>query len=60
MNKTLYHLRHPNGVSVDMMDSTRGSAVAQAATDKCQCYELSNGVATLIYEPPVIRPIKEG
>lgn len=59
MNKTLYHLRHTNGVSVDMMDVPRGVAVASAQEARCQCYELRNGVATLVFEPPVIKPIEQ-
>jgi len=58
--KTLYHLRHANGVSVDMLDATRSAAIASAQEARCQCYELSPvGVATLVYEPPLVRPAKE-
>jgi hypothetical protein len=54
--KTLYHLRHRNGVSVDMMDCTRSAAIASAQEARCQVYELVGGIATLVYEPPTIRP----
>lgn len=53
--KVLYHLRHRNGVSVDMMDSTRSAAIESAREARCQCFELRGGVATLVYEPPLIR-----
>lgn len=56
---TKYHVRAPNGVSIDMLD-TKHSALDLARNEKLEVYELTDsGIATLIYAPPRIVPISE-
>lgn len=56
--KTLYHIRHPNGVSVDMTDAPRHTALETARKEHAEVYELKGSIATLIYSPPQIKPVE--
>lgn len=54
---TLYHVRHPNGTSIDMTES-KSSALKAAQAEHAEVYELRAGIAKRIYTPPVIKPVR--
>jgi len=54
---TLYHLRHPNGTSVDMTNAPRHSVLETARKEQVEVYEVRGSIATRIYSPPSIKPV---
>lgn len=49
--KTYYHIRKPNGTTLDWQDGARHTAIADGAEMKAEVYEVRGSVATLIYKP---------
>lgn len=54
--KTLYHVRHPNGTSLDMLE-TQDKALTLARDEHAEVYELKGHVAVRIYSPPAMKQV---
>lgn len=53
--KTLYHIRHPDGTTIDLRKMPRQAAIEQGHNLHCEVFELRGHVATRIYTPPVMK-----
>ena len=56
--KTLYHIRTATGVSIDLTDAPRHTALETARKEHAEVYELKGHIATRIYTPPAIKPVE--
>lgn len=57
--KTYYHIRHPNGVTLDWTEGPRQSAIDVACKEHAQVLEVKGSIATIIHEPAIIKPVAE-